>query len=90
VSKNKNDEALITIATFSSSVEASMARGALERIGIAAFVPDEVSGTFSTYSRHPGGIGGSVLKVFESDQDRAIAELRRLHMHIATPPAEAV
>ena len=56
---------------------------------IAAFAPDEASGTFSTYSRHPGGIGGSVIKVFESDQDRAIAELRRLHMHIATPPAEA-
>ena len=86
----RDDEALVTIATFSSSFEASLARGALERIGIAAFVPDEASGMFSTYSRQPGGSGGSALKVFESDCDRAIAELRRLQMHIAKPPSEAV
>jgi hypothetical protein len=90
VGVSKDDEALIAIATFSSSFEASMARGALERIGIAAFVPDEASGTFSWYSRQPGGVGGSVLKVFESDRDSAIAELRRLQMQVARPPSEDV
>ena len=83
----RDDEPLVTIATFSSSVEASFARGALERIGIAAFVPDETSGTFSWYSRQPGG---SALKVFESGRDSAVAELRRLQMDIAKPPSEAV
>jgi len=90
VSVSRNDEALVTIATFSSSFEASMVRGVLEAIGIPALVPDESSGTFSTYSRKPDGSGGSVLKVFESDRDRAIAELRRLQMHITKPPSEAV
>jgi hypothetical protein len=83
----RDDEALVTIATFSSTFEASLARGALERIGIAAFVPDETSGTFSSYSRQPGG---SALKVFESDRDSAIAELRRSQMDLARPPSEAV
>ena len=83
----RDDETLVTIATFSTSFEASLARGALERIGIDAFVPDEASGTFSWYPRQPGG---SVLKVFESDRDSALAELRRLRMDTAKPPSEAV
>ena len=87
---SRGDEPLVTIATFSTSFEASLARGALERIGIDAFVPDEASGTFSTYSRQPGGSGGSALKVFESDRDRALAELRRLQLRLAKPPSEAV
>jgi hypothetical protein len=87
---SRDDEALVTIATFSSSFEASMVKGALEAIGIPALVPDEGSGTFSWYSRQPDGSGGSVLKVFESDRDRAVAELRRLQMHITKPPSEAV
>ena len=37
------DEALVTIATFESELEASFARGALEAIGIPALVPGESS-----------------------------------------------
>lgn len=84
----RDDEALVTIATFDTSFEASLARGALERIGIPAFVPDEASGTFAWYSRQ-GGSAGSVLQVFESDRDRAVAELRRIDMRIARPPSES-
>lgn len=87
---SRDDETLVTIATFSSSFEPSMVKGMLEALGILALVPDDASGTFSWYSRQPGRSGGSVLKVFESDRDRAVAELRRLQMHITKPPSEAV
>lgn len=84
----QRDEPLVTIASFPSSFEASLARGALEAVGISAVVPDEALGTFS---RHRGAVGGlplgagigeSVLQVFESDRDRAVAELRRLDMRV--------
>jgi hypothetical protein len=72
-------EALVTIASFPTSFEASIARGALEACGIPAFVPDETLGTFS---RNRGGIPAGVLQVFASDKDVAIAELRRLGLKI--------
>ncbi len=73
------DEPLVTIASFASSFEASLAKGALEACGILAVVPDEGLGTFS---RNRGGIACGILQVFQSDRDRAIAELRRLNLKV--------
>ena len=62
-------------------------RGALEAIGISAHVPGEWSGSFS------GLYGGlprqSELRVFESDRDRALVELRRLQIRIVPPKHQA-
>ena len=74
-----NREALVTIASFSTDLEASLAKGALEAAGIAAFVPREMLGTFS---RIRGGIPLGVLQVAECDRDRAVAELRRMELRI--------
>lgn len=76
------DEPLVTIASFSTSFEAGLAKGALESIGIPAFVPGESLGTFS---RNRGGIADGSLQVFESDRANAIAELRRLDLKIVKP-----
>ena len=73
------DERLVTIAEFSTGLEASLARGALENAGIQAYVPGEALGT---YSRQRGAISEGVLQVFESDRDEAMAELRRLDFKI--------
>ena len=77
-------EALVTIARFETTFEASVARGALHAIGIRALVPGEGIGSFST---HRGGIAGTELQVFASDAERAVRELRRMQMRIV-PPAE--
>lgn len=82
------DEPSVTIASFATSFEASLARGALEAVGIPALVPDEALGTFSLHRGAVGGlplgtgggIGPCALQVFESDRDRAVAELRRINM----------
>lgn len=79
----RRDEALVTIATFETSFEASLARGALEAIGIPALVAGEALGSFST---HRGGISTNDLQVFESDRERALVALRRMQMRIARPP----
>lgn len=73
-------EPIVTVATFATSVEASLARGALEAIGIRAFVPGEAHGSLSTMYR--GGLATTELKVFESDRDRAAVELRRLQIRL--------
>ena len=78
----RQDDALVIIASFSTDFEASLAKGALEAAGIEAFVPSETLGTFS---RNRGGIHVGVLQVFESDRDRAVAELRRMEFKIARP-----
>ena len=70
----------MTLATFVTSMEASLARGALEAIGIRAFVPGESQGTFSSLYR--GGLTTTELKVFESDRERAVVELRRMQMRL--------
>ena len=82
----RHDEALVTIAVFDTEFEASLARGALESIGIPALVPGERSGSITgLYSgRLPGTT--SSLQVFESDRDRALVELRRMQMRIAKSP----
>jgi hypothetical protein len=82
VKQSRKDEALITIASFPTDFEASLTKGALEAAGISAFVPGEALGTFS---RNSGGIPTGVLQVFESDRDRAVAELRRLELKIVKP-----
>jgi hypothetical protein len=80
---DRTDEALITIATFETELEASFARGALEAIGISALVPGEWSGSFTGMYR--GLRHQAELKVFEADRDRAVAELRRLQIRIVPP-----
>jgi len=78
-----DDEALVTIATFETELEASFARGALQSVGIPALVPGEAGGSFS------GMYGGmphtAQLQVFESDRDRALLELRRLQIRVVPP-----
>jgi hypothetical protein len=76
------DEPIVTLATFETEFEASLARGALEAAGIRAMVPGEV---FGTYSRNPR-FNRIELKVFESDRDRAQVALRRMQMRIVEPP----
>ena len=70
----------MTIATFATSMEASLARGALESIGIRAWVPGESQATFSSLYR--GGLATTELKVFESDRERASVELRRMQIRL--------
>jgi len=77
-------EALITIARFSTALDASVARGALETCGIEAFVPGEALGTFS---RNLGGVATTELQVFASDRERAIVELRRMQIRIVERPS---
>jgi hypothetical protein len=80
------DEPLVTIATFMTVMEASLARGALEAIGIRALVPSELPGSFS---RVRGAPLAAELQVFESDRPRAIVELRRLQIRLVEPDDEA-
>jgi hypothetical protein len=72
-------EAIVTVATFETEFEASLARGALESIGIQALVAGEV---FGTYARRARPFHGVQLKVFESDRARAAVELRRLQIRL--------
>jgi len=75
-------EPIVTLATFSTEFEASLARGALEAIGITAMVPGE---NFGTYARYTGALREIELKVFESDRERAVVELRRLQIRVVEP-----
>jgi len=74
-------ESIVTIATFDTEFEASLARGALEAIGISALVPTESQGTLSgVYGRT--GLSRAELKVFESDRERPLVELRRMQIRV--------
>ena len=76
-----DNNAVVTIATFDTEFEASLARGALEAIGIRALVPSESQGTFSgLYGRT--GLGQAELRVLESDRVQAVAELRRIQFEV--------
>ena len=78
------NDALVTIATFETQLEASFARGVLEAVGISALVPAESQGTFSgLYGRT--GLGRAELQVFEPDRARALAELRRVRIKAVEP-----
>jgi hypothetical protein len=81
----RNDEALVTIATFPTEFEASLARGALEAIGISALVPADAQGSFRGLYNGMAP-SAAVLKVFESDPDRAVVELRRMQIRVVDPP----
>ncbi len=82
------NDALVTIATFETELEASFARGALEAVGISALVPAESQGMFSgLYGRT--GLGRTELKVFEPDRDRALVELRRIRVKVVEPTQRA-
>jgi hypothetical protein len=70
-----DDDALVTVATFGDSLEASLARGALEVAGIPAFVPGEALGTFT---RNRGGLPVATLQVRAADLERAVRELKRI------------
>jgi hypothetical protein len=80
-------ERLITVATFATGLEASLARGALEAAGIRAVIHDEGLGTFS---RWRGGLRGDQLQVFASDHDRAVVALRRMNIQIVQPSGSDV
>ena len=78
---HRTDEPLITIATFEDSIEARLARGALEAIGIRALVPE------NGLTRLGVALVPASLQVFESDSARAVTELRRMQIRLvrATP-----
>ena len=80
---NGRDDALVTVAYFDSSLEASLARGALEALDIRAVIPGEALGSFS---RNMGGISSTELQVFASDFDRAATALRRLQIRVVERP----
>jgi len=65
---------LVTIATFKNSMEASIAKGALDAAGIPAFVPGENVGVFALNRSVPPGVQAE-LKVRPGDLDRALAAL---------------
>jgi hypothetical protein len=77
----RNDEALVTIAVFDTTFEASLARGALEAIGIRALVPEE---TLVRSRSHLSLV--STLQVFESERSRAVVELRRMQIRLVPDP----
>jgi hypothetical protein len=81
----RDDERLVTLATFETEFEASLVRGALEAIGIPALAPAEKRGSF--VGLYGGTSGGPAeVKVFESDRERAMVELRRMQMRTVEPP----
>ena len=80
------EEPIVTLATFDTEFEASLARGALEAIGIPAMVPGEDAGLYIRRSRVLQGVE---LKVFESDRERAAVELRRMQIRVVEPDDEA-
>ena len=81
--RHLSDEPLVTIATFETSFEASLARGALEAIGIRALVAGEMLGSLSMQRV---GLPVTQLRVFASQRARAQVELRRLTMRLVEPP----
>jgi len=79
----RDDEALVTIATFDTVVEASIARGALEAAGIRALVPEEM------LVRSRGSmLATGRLQVLERDADRALTELRLVQIRLVDKPSE--
>jgi hypothetical protein len=66
----KDNEKLVNIFTYSTAVEASMARDLLENAGIPCMLANE---TFSSiYPIGHTSLGGIQLLVFESNEEDAI------------------
>ena len=81
------DEPIVTLATFETEFEASLARGALEAIGIPAMVPGEQLGIYSRGRARP--FARAEVKVFESDRERALVELRRMQIRVVEADDES-
>lgn len=77
----RENELLVTIATFETVWEAAIARGVLEAAGIRALVPEE---TLLRSTRNTILPTGS-LQVLQSDKDRALVELRRSQIRLVQP-----
>lgn len=65
---------LITIATFSNSIEAHISRSLLESQGIPCFLKDEH--TINANPMYHLALGGIKLQVWEKDVERAMAILQ--------------
>ncbi len=72
----EDDEDLVTLATFSTLFEASVARGALEDAGIPALVPGENVGAFSRSNVAPP-MAWAEIKVRPADGERAMKLLKQ-------------
>jgi hypothetical protein len=70
------EEPLVTIARFETSIEADLAKGALEAVGIRALVPEDA------LFRRGVVVTPATLQVFASDRSRAEAALGRMQMRI--------
>ena len=68
-------EELITIRTFNSQSEYSVARGLLESAGIECFGRDEHSSRISSGTHMGTGAQGASLQVRQSDAEDALAIL---------------
>jgi hypothetical protein len=77
----RNDDVLVTIAVFDNSFDASVARGALEAIGIRALVPEEA------LFRRGVVVTPGTLQVLEGDEARARVELHRMQIRLVEPEA---
>ena len=66
-------EELVTVATFQTVFDASVAKGALEAEGMHAFVPNESVGSFSRLAQRESW---AELKVKARDRDRAVQVLK--------------
>jgi hypothetical protein len=71
----------VRIASFATRLEASLAKGALEQIGIDAIVPGEMVGTFAA---DRSGLATGELLVRDADRVRAVAEVRRLNFTVVS------
>ena len=65
-------EALVTIATFATGLDASVARGALEAEGIRAYVPGRAAAAASR-----AAMATTEVRVRTSDRRRAMEVLER-------------
>jgi hypothetical protein len=72
-SELEESEELVTIATFQTVFDASVAKGALVAEGMQAFVPREIAGSFSRLAQHESW---AELKVKARDRDRAVQVLK--------------
>jgi hypothetical protein len=69
--RRERPDALVTIATFATGLDASVARGALEAEGIRAYVPGESAPAMT------GALPVTEVRVRTSDRLRAMEVLER-------------
>ena len=66
----KNEEEIIVIATYQTTVEAHLAKGLLEESGIPALLKDET--VTQLYPMFNSPFGGIKLCIMKKDEERAI------------------